>query len=188
VTVVPERPPARVALWRGLACRCPRCGIGAVFVRRLIGADRCSHCGFRFVRGVGHHLGGAEVNVLVTFPVGVLAAAVPAIVWGASYATAAAGGLLAAILGLAVQRPARAVFYAIDYLVEPDWTPGDEDDDDDRGGGGEPDTPVPLPGGGGKKLPLVELPVPLPAPRPDAEPDPRPAPLPDPVRVTTPTA
>ena len=33
------------ALWRGTACKCPRCGKGKMFGRWLKVADKCDHCG-----------------------------------------------------------------------------------------------------------------------------------------------
>lgn len=151
-------------------------------MRRLVGAEACSSCGLRFVRGEGHQIGGAEVDVIVAFGVGVVVAAVPAVVWGASFVTATVGGVVAALVGVVVQRPARGIFYALDYLVEPDWKPDDDDGDDDRGRDPDGDAPAPLPGDGGRKHPVVELPIPFPVPRPDAEPDPHaPHPVPPPV-------
>ena len=33
------------AMWRGLRCRCPNCGVGSVFKSFVKVADRCAHCG-----------------------------------------------------------------------------------------------------------------------------------------------
>jgi len=33
------------ALWKGLKCRCPRCGEGSLYRRYLKIAERCEHCG-----------------------------------------------------------------------------------------------------------------------------------------------
>lgn len=149
-----------------------------MFVRAFVTADRCGSCAFTFERGPGHWVGGNEINVVVTYPTAVVALAVPAVVWGASWITAAVGGVLAAVLGLALHRPARGLFFAIDYLIEPDWT-GDDDERRGRGdgrsddGGGAP-APSAGPDGGRARGAVVELPIPTPAPRIDVEPRPAP--------------
>ncbi len=35
----------RRSVWRGLACRCPACGVGKTFRAFAKVVDRCSHCG-----------------------------------------------------------------------------------------------------------------------------------------------
>jgi len=37
--------PTKPALWRGLRCRCPQCGEGAMFAKYLKVADTCENCG-----------------------------------------------------------------------------------------------------------------------------------------------
>lgn len=167
----------RTVLLRGLRARCPACGAGGVFVRAFTTSEACAGCGFAFERGPGHWVGGNEINLLVTYPTSVAALAVPAFLWGASWVTAAAGGLLATAIGLLVHRPARGLFFAIDYLVEPAWT----SDDGGRGGDGRerPGAPAPPPRGPGGRgaRGVIELPVATPAPREDAEPARAPLPL-----------
>lgn len=189
---IPARPAVGRVLARALAGRCPACGVGRVFERGLRSVDRCAACGWRFERGPGHWVGGNEVNLLVTYPVCVLAFAVPAMAFGPSFAVAAAGGFAALVFGIAAHRPARCVFFAIDYLVDPapDGAAGDDDGRNGRDGrrrdgpGPFPDDrppaapPAPAPAPSrtrrtGSAPPPVELPVPRPSPRPDAEPLPR---------------
>jgi uncharacterized protein (DUF983 family) len=157
--------PRRTVLLRGLRARCPACGVGAVFVRAFAMAGSCGGCGFTFERGPGHWVGGNEINLLVTYPTAVVALAVPAFLWGGSWITATAGGLLAVAIGLLVHRPARGLFFAIDYLVEPQWSA----EDGDGRGGGDARPRDGRPGGGGRARPL-SLPVAEPVRRLDAEP------------------
>lgn len=180
---MPAEPPP-VVLRRALRGRCPSCGVGPVFDGRWTNVRRCAGCGWAFERGPGHWVGGNEVNLLVTFPVSVAALAVPAVALGPSWWTAAAGGLLALVLGIAAHRPARCLFFAIDYLVDPVQDPSHGDGD----GRGRGDDPAPAPPPGSPEVPVpprvrvVELPVPDPAPRPDAEPIPAPGPAHDPAQ------
>ena len=44
-------PSLKTALWRGIKCRCPRCGVGRIFSRFTTVNDTCSHCGLDF----SHH-------------------------------------------------------------------------------------------------------------------------------------
>ncbi|MEL6685855.1 MAG: DUF983 domain-containing protein [Pseudomonadota bacterium] len=37
--------PTKPAIWRGLRCKCPKCGEGALFSRYLKVADTCPNCG-----------------------------------------------------------------------------------------------------------------------------------------------
>jgi uncharacterized protein (DUF983 family) len=177
---VPEvRPPVAVVLRRALCDRCPACGVGRVFGGTWRSAGSCVTCGWLFERGEGHWVGGNEVNLLVTFPVSVAVLALPAVALGPSFWTAAAGGALALALGIAAHRPARCLFFAVDYLVDPAADPPGPGPDDLRGpptlDGPPPHGPAPHPPA---RRVLVELPVPTPAPRPDAEPLPAPAPSP----------
>lgn len=169
--------PKRTILLRGLRGRGPACGVGRIFERAFESVERCGPCGFTFERGPGHWIGGNEINVIVTYPVSCLALVVPCFVYGASWISATIGGVLALAIGFAVHRPARGLFFAIDYLVEPEWTPGGADGADGRGDGPDgapvrPDGPAP----GFRREAAIELPVPVPAPRRDVEPSAVPAP------------
>ena len=132
--------------------------MGAIFVRGFESRERC--------------------------PVCVLALAVPAFVWGGNWATATVGAVLAVMIGVGIHRPARGLFFALDYLIDPngeDDAAGDADGDADGRSNGDA-APAPDTGPGGARLrpALVELPVPTPSPRPDAEPQRSPSPSPSP--------
>jgi hypothetical protein len=145
-----------------------------VFVRWFTSAEECADCGLRFERGPGHWIGGSEINLLVTYPFCVVVFAVPCLLFGGSWEMATAGGAMACVMALAVHRPARGLFFALDYLVEPNWDGGEGEA---RGGDGRdphPDDPGPRAPGGVPvaSVPVLELPLPVPAPRIDAEPHP----------------
>jgi uncharacterized protein (DUF983 family) len=52
-TLMSDKPSRNLgaALWNGLRCRCPRCGMGKLYRRYLKVADRCEVCGLDF----SHH-------------------------------------------------------------------------------------------------------------------------------------
>lgn len=50
---------------RAARLRCPRCGKGRVFKRRLTLNETCPHCGWRFEREHGYWTGGMAVNIIV---------------------------------------------------------------------------------------------------------------------------
>lgn len=133
---VPSPAPIRplTALSRGLRERCPRCGVGDVFAasRGLEGRRDCAACGWRLVRSDGHWIGGAEINICATFVVGVLVAGAALFAFGNEPLVYAAGALFVTAFGLAAQRRSRALFFAVDYLIDP------LADDDERTGPGEP--------------------------------------------------
>ncbi|MCG3134121.1 MAG: hypothetical protein HMLKMBBP_01407 [Planctomycetes bacterium] len=174
----------RTALSRALRGACPACGGSRVFPGgdapppgasaasrawlRLAAAFRhasaCPACGWKFDRGPGHWVGGNEINLLVTYPVSVAAFAAPAVAIGPSFWTAAVGGVVALLLGFAVHRPSRCLFFAMDYLVDPDdaspsGPPGGFDSD------APPPRRDPPPPGGVR----IALPIPTPAPAGDVE-------------------
>lgn len=172
---------------RAFRGRCPVCGEGRIFPKGWRHADVCESCGWRLIRGPGHWVGGNEINVIVTYPFCVLAMMAPAVAIGPSFAAAAVGGVVALAMGLAIHRPARSLFFAIDYMIDPnpDLSAGDEGSDDpDSGGdgrdGGGTRAPDRGPGGGAADS-RIEVPVvPVPTPRPDPEPV-RQVPAPHPV-------
>ena len=146
-----------------------------MFVRWFTSADECPDCGFRFERGPGHWIGGSEINLLVTYPLCVIVFAVPCFLFGGSWEMAAAGGVTACAMALAVHRPARGLFFALDYLVGPLWDGGEgeaRDGGDGRGPGGDDTGPRGPRGLPVAPVPVLELPLPVPAPRIDAEPHP----------------
>lgn len=164
-------PDRRTVILRGLRCLCPACGKGRVFVRGFTSAESCPSCGFRLERGPGHWIGGSEINLIVTYPVCVALFVVPAFLTGGSWAMAAAGGLVACVMAVAIHRPARGLFFALDYLIEPLWESGDADGDG-RSGGDPGEPAAPRPGGGGARRPgVLTLPLPEPARGPAAEAD-----------------
>lgn len=159
----------------------PSGGLAARFAAAFGHAPACAACGWAFDRGPGHWVGGNEVNLLLTYPLCVAAFAVPAVAIGPSFWTAAAGGAAALAIGFLAHRPSRCLFFAIDYLFDPDDTPPARRDDppgDDRGRDAGPSAGGPRPPGGA----TINLPVPAPAsprdPEPVRLPDPSPSPAP----------
>ena len=55
--MAPERVPLLTALGRGLRCRCPRCGKGALYQRLYQELERCPACGVEFDWYSGEVLG-----------------------------------------------------------------------------------------------------------------------------------
>jgi uncharacterized protein (DUF983 family) len=47
------KPRIRTVLGRGLRCKCPRCGEGALFQRWIVTHERCSSCRLLFQRNYG---------------------------------------------------------------------------------------------------------------------------------------
>jgi uncharacterized protein (DUF983 family) len=130
-------------LRRGLAKRCPSCGLGHVFSRGLATAVSCGYCGWRFERCPGHWVGGNEINLLVTFPVGVAAFVVAALFLGLGPPAVAVATAATGVFSVAFHRSARGLFFAFDYLVDasPDSSPPDDDAREDRRDG--PSAPAP---------------------------------------------
>lgn len=90
------------ALVKGLACRCPRCGEGALFSRYLRVAPSCARCGLDYTKADS----GDGPAVFVIFLVGFLAVGlvfVARFVWEWSFAASlavSAAALVAASLAL----------------------------------------------------------------------------------------
>lgn len=157
----------------------PSGGLAARFAAAFGHAPACAACGWAFDRGPGHWVGGNEVNLLLTYPLCVAAFAVPAVAIGPSFWTAAVGGVVALLFGFAVHRPSRCLFFAMDYLIDPDdaspcGPPGGFDSD------APPPRRDPPPPGGVR----IALPIPPPAQAGDVERVRIPAPSapPEPVR------
>jgi len=130
-------PPLRVLLSRAWRLRCPACGRGPVFARGIVRARTCASCGWRLERDEGHWLGGSEVHMVACYGAGSLLA-VPLVMFADVPAWLHHGlalGYLAA--SAALYRPARAVFLALDFAVDPpaDGPPGP------GGGPGPPPAP-----------------------------------------------
>lgn len=58
-------------LMRGFLLRCPNCGKGRIFRKFFTANDACVECGHDYVRDPGDWTGGAEMTLLLTFPVGI---------------------------------------------------------------------------------------------------------------------
>jgi hypothetical protein len=121
-------------------------------------ARACEACGWRFERCAGHWVGGNEVNLLAAFTVGVAAWAVSAAFLGLTPAAAWIGTAATGVFSVASYRRSRCVFFALDYLLDPEPDPtvaAARDDGPDAAGGDRdprrdwPDSPPrpPAPGG-----------------------------------------
>lgn len=126
----------RSALVRALRGRCPRCGIGPVFLRGFRSATACRSCAWPLERGPGHWVGGSEIHMLVTFPAGIAMFGVLALVFGVTPWTLAVGAVATLAFSLGFLRPSRCLFFAIDYLIDP-MADGGSVTADDRGEGEE---------------------------------------------------
>ena len=104
---------------RGLLLRCPRCGKGKLFQRRLKMYERCSHCGWVFEREEGYWTGAMAVN-LVFSEVVVAAVIIPLAAKQVPLAPLFAIGLpVAALLPIIFYRHAKSFWMSIDFLIHP---------------------------------------------------------------------
>lgn len=147
------RPRVLPVLLRALRERCPRCGEGSVFARPrgLEGAERCVPCGWCFVRCDGHWIGGAEINLFATFMAGVVVLGAGVFLLGNDLWVHGVGALFVVAFAVATRRRSRALFYACDYLIDPDPdgvppTGSGRDFQDEA-----PDEPGPRSGGPGRR-------------------------------------
>ncbi len=110
-----------VALRRGLALRCPRCGRGPLFDGPFRMRARCPACGLAFEREAGYFVGAIYINYGVTV---LLALAgyfalerwlAPSVGW-----QVALWGAFAVLFPLWSFRYSKAVWLALDHLVDPD--------------------------------------------------------------------
>jgi uncharacterized protein (DUF983 family) len=110
-----------VALRRGLALRCPRCGRAPLFDGPFRMRARCAGCGLGFEREAGYFVGAIYINYGVTV---LLALAgyfaldrwlAPSVGW-----QVALWGAFAVLFPLWSFRYSKAVWLALDHLVDPD--------------------------------------------------------------------
>jgi hypothetical protein len=116
-------------------------------------------CGWRLVRGEGHWIGGAEINLVATFLAGMAVSGGLVVLLGFGWPALVLGGAFMVAYSLRTQRHSRSVFYALDYLVDP------VPDPDPTGGPGrellEPRPDRPAPSGGTPALRAPEPPRPV---------------------------
>jgi uncharacterized protein (DUF983 family) len=109
-----------LALGRGLAKRCPRCGQGKLFVRWFDLPERCPRCGLSFDRGDGFWLGSMAINLGVTelvfgaFALSVILATWPGVLW--TLLTVLAVGLNA-IVPIVFYPWAKTIFLSFDLML-----------------------------------------------------------------------
>ena len=133
-------PTLATALRRAARLACPACGRGAVFARPFVRAETCGRCGWRFERGEGHWVGGAEVHMFASYLLSVVFCVPMLFLFGR---TPLVMGLVMAghvVVSLLVFHLSRSLFLGIDYWIDPATAPGG-DDDDREGGGVRPRTP-----------------------------------------------
>lgn len=145
---------ARV-LRRALRGTCPACGLGEIFVRGYHNRNRCDACGWYFERGPGHWIGGSEINMFVTFWVASSLFLVLNWLVGFSWVSLVLAAAFTTGFALAIHRPCRSLFFALDYLIDPrlDASHGEGGDDGHDGPDVPPAPPPPglhgrVPGGG----------------------------------------
>ncbi len=165
----PFRSRAFRVLARGLAARCPACGLGHVFGRGVATEAVCRACGWRFERCPGHWVGGNEIDLLASFVSGVLAFVIASLALGIGTAAAVVATAVTAASSVALYRPSRGLFFAMDYLLDPvaDVSPPPPagEGDDGRGRRRGPRDDAPRPPRGRPRAPAAPLPS---APRPAA--------------------
>lgn len=61
-----RKPPAETLIRRALRLRCPRCGVGRLFVGWFRMPERCAHCSLKYERAPGYFLGSAYINYGLT--------------------------------------------------------------------------------------------------------------------------
>jgi len=137
-----HEPGAVRALARGLVRRCPRCGAGDLFARRLRIRERCPRCGLRLEREEGGFLGAMTLNYLAT----TLAWGVFLAVWlvvalpGVAIAPLTLASLaFVALFPLVFFPVSKTLWAAVDYLVvraSPDYR--ERDAAERRSGNGGP--------------------------------------------------
>ena len=107
-----------MALGRGLALRCPRCGQGRLFRGWFRMHDRCAACGASFAREPGFYLGSIYINYGVTVIVtGALYAALVGVAGVTPETALAACLVVAVVLPVVFFRHARSLLLALDSSV-----------------------------------------------------------------------
>jgi uncharacterized protein (DUF983 family) len=109
-----------LALGRGLAKRCPRCGQGRLFIRWFDLPERCPRCGLSFDRGDGFWLGSMAINLGVTelvfgaFALSMILATWPDVPWTLLTVLAVA---LNAVVPVLFYPWAKTIFLAVDLML-----------------------------------------------------------------------
>jgi len=131
--VQPAAPSDRVSAWRALsrALRgvCPACGLTRVFLHRFRSERRCDACGWWYERGPGHWIGGSEINMIVTYWTTCLIFITANLIVGFSWISLVLAGGFTIAFSVAIYRPSRGLFIALDYLVDPHYDPTEGEDD-----------------------------------------------------------
>jgi uncharacterized protein (DUF983 family) len=109
-----DRQPIGTVLKRGLRGRCPRCGEGALFRRRLETYERCSECNFLYQRNYGD----TWIFIIITDRIPLLIGIV-AIYFGfraTNWMTSLAFAVALLLPLFATLRPRQGLALALDYL------------------------------------------------------------------------
>jgi len=146
----------RASVWRALSRAlhglCPACGLSPVFLHRFQSERRCDACGWLFERGDGHWIGGSEINMIVTFWTACPLFIAASLTLGFSWGILVLAGAFTVAFSLAIHRPSRCLFIAIDHLFDPRPDPSDDGGDGPGGPATRPGVPPPqrrVPGDGG---------------------------------------
>ncbi len=120
------KPPIRQVFHRALRLRCPACGQGPLFVRRLRMFPECPQCGLSYFRESGYYVGAMIINYGVTAALVItsyfLLLFMPD-VQGLSQGLKLGLWLgFAVLLSLALMRHSYSFWLALDYWIEP-WEP-----------------------------------------------------------------
>lgn len=107
-------------LGRGLRLKCPRCGIGSLYLKPFRMNDKCPHCTLRLEREQGYFIGAMYVNYAATVLV-----AVPGFFLLDFYAGLSINQQLAFWVPFAIVFPllffhhSRSLWLALDHLINP---------------------------------------------------------------------
>jgi uncharacterized protein (DUF983 family) len=112
-------------LWRTFRRRCPVCGQGPLFRTYFTPHDRCSACGFYYVRGneygrEGYFTGAMAINLVITGVVPLVALFILAVTTRLSVWELTAAGVAWTVLFPIVFYPySCALWIVIDHLLHP---------------------------------------------------------------------
>ena len=135
MTGADENPPALVPtpgagqlLMRALRLRCPRCGTGRLFRRWYSMNPRCPDCDLKLERSPGYYLGATYINYGLTAVLLVISYLVMHIGFDLTNQELTIPMLLICVLvPLASFRQARALWLALDCLIDKSVLLGEED-------------------------------------------------------------
>ena len=118
------RPPISLILERAWRCRCPRCGIGALYIKDVRMYRNCPSCGLSYYPESGFYLGGMILNYIFTvwivIAVYLVSLLLPDLLSWSVNAKILLWMAFTVVLSLLFWRHTRSLWLALNYWVEPD--------------------------------------------------------------------